>query len=667
MLYLFNQSLIVKCIQLQGFDMQVDGKRFFLAFLFFIAILFVVGYRYHDSEKKLTDKNINTLLERAAESAQIIIGDNYHTAIAKTPPSSVEDANMIQTLTTLANSQGVMYIYSMVLDPQGNLHFTSSSARNSELVSGKNLTHFYDAYPKNDLMIKALKSNKTVIDMAGNPDKWGKFRSIYVPHTTPSGYRYIIGADIDVDSIQKLSNASIFTSVASSIVILIGLFPFLLVYRHTLRRSHVILENKITWATDELRQINELLEEKVDKKTRELIDNLYHDTMTRLPNRLKLQEDLIQFSNNTVAILNIDDFKEVNDFFGIDAGDNLLTQVAHWLSEMKLNPYRIGGDEFATILPRELSKEDIQKKIGMLLSSFIGKTFIIGEESFHLRATMGVAIMSNKPLIHANIALNKARSIKKTYSMYDSNEGIEEQYKINIAMSAQIRQALIEQRIVCQYQPIINCKTGITEKYETLVRIQRHDGTLIPPNDFLFIAQKTKLYSSITHQVIHQACRTFSTRSENFSINLSSSDILDPYTVTTIERILKQTGTANRVVFEILESEWIENFDEVASFITRMKELGASIAIDDFGSGYSNFENILKLNVDFLKIDGSLIHNIDQNPRHRIVVESIVNFADRIGIETIAEYVATKEIFTIVSELGITYSQGYYTGEPIFF
>jgi EAL domain-containing protein (putative c-di-GMP-specific phosphodiesterase class I) len=249
--------------------------------------------------------------------------------------------------------------------------------------------------------------------------------------------------------------------------------------------------------------------------------------------------------------------------------------------------------------------------------------------------------------------------------LYDSAEGIEDQYKTNIAMSAQIRQALIEHRIVCQYQPIVNCKTGVTDKYETLVRIQRDDGTLIPPNDFLPIAKKTKLYSSITQEVIYQACHTFSNRTEHFSINLSNSDILDPHTLTTIERILKQTNTANRIVFEILESEGIENFDEVALFITRMKELGASIAIDDFGSGYSNFENILKLNVDFLKIDGSLIKTIDQNPRHRIVVESIVDFAHRIGIETIAEFVATEDILSIVTELGITYSQGYHTGKPM--
>ncbi|MDO9303924.1 MAG: EAL domain-containing protein [Sulfuricurvum sp.] len=411
--------------------------------------------------------------------------------------------------------------------------------------------------------------------------------------------------------------------------------------------------------------INQDLEIKVKNKTHELIQSLYRDTLTSLPNRLKLQEDLLLSPTNTVAIFNIDDFKEVNDFFGIDAGDDLLGQIAYWLSETKLQPYRIGGDEFAFILPREFSHEQIDHTIISLLSNFEERNFIIGEESFHLRGTAGVAIMSKKPIIHADIALNKARSIKKSYSLYDSTEGIEDQYKSNIAMSAQIRQALIEHRIVCQYQPIVNCKTGVTDKYETLVRIQRDDGTLIPPNDFLPIAKKTKLYSSITQEVIYQACHTFSNRTEHFSINLSNSDILDPHTLTTIERILKQTNTANRIVFEILESEGIENFDEVALFITRMKELGASIAIDDFGSGYSNFENILKLNVDFLKIDGSLIKTIDQNPRHRIVVESIVDFAHRIGIETIAEFVATEDIHSIVRELGITYSQGYHTGKPM--
>lgn len=415
-----------------------------------------------------------------------------------------------------------------------------------------------------------------------------------------------------------------------------------------------------------IKAINQDLQIQVTKQTQEAIRHLYFDNLTSLPNRLKLQEDLQDKGKNTVAILNIDDFKEINDFFGIDAGDWLLGQIAHWLGEMKLSPYRLGGDEFAFCKKPNSTDDEFRHDIEMLLSLLNEKLFMIAEEAVHIRATVGMAINTDKPLIHADVALNKARKLKVPFSIYDSAEGIEQQYKNNIAMSSQIRQALVEHRIVCQYQPIVSCISGKIEKYESLVRIKNEDGSLIGPYEFLPIAQKTKLYHHITQEVVYQACHLFAGRSEQFSINLSSSDILDEKTVVTIENILRQTGTADRVIFEILESEGIENFDQVAAFISRMKALGAKIAIDDFGTGYSNYENILKLNVDILKIDGSLIKSIDENPRHRIVVEAIVDFAHKIGIDTVAEFVASEEILCTVTDLGITYAQGFHTGKPQF-
>lgn len=426
------------------------------------------------------------------------------------------------------------------------------------------------------------------------------------------------------------------------------------------------MQNRVYEYSNEIQSINKDLELKITEQTREATRHLYYDNLTALPNRLKLQEDLSVKPTNTVAILNIDDFKEINDFFGIDAGDWLLSQIAHWLTEMKLSPYRLGGDEFSFRLKPGSSTLEFRHDIEILLSLLSEKIFMIGEETVHVRATVGIAVESDKPLIHADVALHKARKLKLQYSVYDQSEGIEQQYQANIAMSAQIRQALVEHRIVCQYQPIVSCSSGKIEKFETLVRIRNEDGTLIGPYEFLPIAQKTKLYHHITQEVVYQACNLFAARHEQFSINLSSSDILDNRTVTTIENILRQTGTANRVIFEILESEGIENFDEVASFIARMKALGAKIAIDDFGTGYSNFENILKLNVDILKIDGSLIKSIDQNSRHRIVVEAIVDFAHRIGVDTVAEYVTSEEVLQNVTDLGITYAQGFHTGKPQF-
>lgn len=427
-----------------------------------------------------------------------------------------------------------------------------------------------------------------------------------------------------------------------------------------------VMQQSVWEYSHEIETINKNLEIKISEQTHEATRHLYYDNLTTLPNRLKLQEDLSTKHSNTVAILNIDDFKEINDFFGIDAGDWLLSQIAHWLVEMKLSPYRLGGDEFAFRIKEGSTSAEFRHNIEMLLSLLSEKLFMIADETVHVRATVGIAIDSEKPLIHADVALNKARSSKLPYSVYDQSEGIEQQYQANIAMSARIRQALVEHRIVCQYQPIVSCISGKIEKFETLVRIKNEDNSLIAPYDFLPIAQKTKLYHHITQEVVYQACNLFAARHEQFSINLSGSDILDSRTVATIENILRQTGTADRVIFEILESEGIENFDEVALFIARIKAMGAKIAIDDFGTGYSNFENILKLNVDILKIDGSLIKSINENPRHRIVVEAIVDFAHRIGIDTVAEFVSSEEILQNVTDLGITYAQGFYTGKPQF-
>lgn len=427
-----------------------------------------------------------------------------------------------------------------------------------------------------------------------------------------------------------------------------------------------VLQERVLEYSNEIQSINQNLELKVAEQTKAVTHTLYYDNLTGLPNRLKCQSDLQHAPYNTAAIINIDDFKEINDFFGIDVGDHLLVQFAFWLEEMKISPYRIGGDEFAFIKSANHSNETFIHDLEKLLSFLSEKSFLINDESVHIRATIGIALNSDTPLIHADVALNKAREKRIHSWIYDSSEGIEKQYENNIAMSSKIRQALIEHRIVCQYQPIVSALTGEIVKYETLVRIQNEDGTLIGPYEFLPIARKTKLYHHITQEVVYQACRCFAKRDEEFTINLSSSDILDVRTVMTIENILRQTGTAHRLIFEILESEGIENFEEVASFITKMKALGVRFAIDDFGTGYSNYENILKLNVDFLKIDGSLIRSIDSNPRHRIVVEAIVDFARRIRVDTVAEFVASEEILTIIKTLGITYAQGFHTGKPEF-
>jgi EAL domain-containing protein (putative c-di-GMP-specific phosphodiesterase class I) len=149
-----------------------------------------------------------------------------------------------------------------------------------------------------------------------------------------------------------------------------------------------------------------------------------------------------------------------------------------------------------------------------------------------------------------------------------------------------------------------------------------------------------------------------------FSINLSVNDILDNQTVSYIKETLERSRASERVVFELLESEGIENYTEVIAFITDVKRHGAKIAVDDFGTGYSNFEYLMEMKVDYIKIDAAMIKNINRAKNSEIVTETIVDFAKKLGIKTIAEFVHSQEVFEKVRDIGVDYSQGYHFGKP---
>ena len=400
-----------------------------------------------------------------------------------------------------------------------------------------------------------------------------------------------------------------------------------------------------------------LLEQKIEKLA-------YFDQLTSLPNRQKILLDINEKSPTACVIFNIDEFKEINDFFGTTNGDKILQEIANWFLNIDFETYRIDGDEFAILYYDDISIEDLKSTIENLLSLFEKELFHIEDELIHVQFSVGIAKVKDNLLTKADIAVHSAKENKIRISIYEENANIEQKFKKNIAIAAAIREALLENRIICFYQPIVDLKTNTIAKYETLVRMIDKNNQIIPPLDFLRIAKKTKLYSYITKEVIRQACKTFENRKEYFSINLSIDDIKDASTVQEIINTIIKTKTASRIIFEILESEGIENYDEVVNFITQIKALGAKIAIDDFGTGYSNFEHILKLNVDFIKIDGTLIKNVVHNEKHKIIVETIVDFAKKIKAKTIAEFVSDEAIYLTIKEIGVDFSQGYYTGKP---
>lgn len=252
----------------------------------------------------------------------------------------------------------------------------------------------------------------------------------------------------------------------------------------------------------------------------------------------------------------------------------------------------------------------------------------------------------------------------KNVYVYDKNLEIEKIYEKNILQTFKLKKALENDRIVPYYQAIYNLKTDKIEKYEALVRSIDEDGVVISPFYFLDISKKSKQYLKLTKEVVKKSFDYFKDKDFEFSVNLTLEDIKNQNISSYIIEMLKVYNIASRVVFEIVESEGIDDFTQINNFIDNVRKLGCKIAIDDFGSGYFNFEYLIKLNADYIKIDGSLIKDILINKNNQEIVITIVDFAKRQGFKTIAEFVSSKEIFEKVKELGIDYAQGYYINEP---
>ncbi len=401
----------------------------------------------------------------------------------------------------------------------------------------------------------------------------------------------------------------------------------------------------------------------------EFINNkqkLFTNALTGLPNRYKLSSDLKEVKNAKLAILNIDSFKIINEFYGNQVGDCALIEIGDRLLAI-FTPngyaaYKLSADEYGILC--ENSADNFERDILDGVSLMCSKSVKCGDIEMALSLSIGIAAGDEALLEKASMALGFAKKNRKQFAVYDESMLISKNYEKNLSMSKTLRDAIEGDWLTPYFQPIVDVKTGEIKKYESLIRIVKPDGDELSPFMFLDVAKATRLYPHITRAVILKSFEIFKNRKEFFSINLSIEDILDSETSSFVINTLANYNLGNRVIFEILESEGIENYEEAAKFLYNVKNMGAKIAIDDFGSGYSNFEHLARLNVDIIKIDGSLIKNIDVNKNAEIITQTIVSFAQKLNIESVAEFVHSKEVYDKIKEIGVDYAQGYYFGKP---
>ncbi|WP_373034567.1 EAL domain-containing protein [Sulfurimonas sp.] len=421
------------------------------------------------------------------------------------------------------------------------------------------------------------------------------------------------------------------------------------------------------------------LEKSLEEKSQIINTQIYRDSLTGLDNLCafmynadSIKRKHLEFT--VLILLDIDSLQYINDLYGNEVGSKVLISFSEFLKNFaKENSYELyhtAGDQF--VLLDQVAYIDTEKyeiELELLLKQIKEFTYCITgtQEELDVNATIGMSMGQEYSLKNADMALKNAKQNHKTYSVYNTLLDTTKEIQQKMQWRQRVTNAIENNRIVPVYQPIVNTKGEIV-KYESLMRIlEVEDGieNLISPIHFMDVAIEAKQYSLISAMMIYKVLDFLKTNEHIISINLSYFDILDKDFMDSIYKRVAKDGIGDRLIVEITENESIQDYKILKNSIKKFRRLGVRIAIDDFGSGYSNFSQILEIHPDYIKIDGTLIENIDIDSHAFILTNAIVSFFHELGIKVIAEYVHSKTIHDILQGFKIDEFQGYYFSEPL--
>jgi EAL domain-containing protein (putative c-di-GMP-specific phosphodiesterase class I)/PleD family two-component response regulator len=412
------------------------------------------------------------------------------------------------------------------------------------------------------------------------------------------------------------------------------------------------------------------LENRVEEQSLKLKESLYKDNTTGLYNFLKLQEDMQDSLFKTLIIFDITQLSIISKQYGHIFIGKLLNRVATILStninsDMML--YKLEADKFA-ILTKDESYENISTFCDQVLAFFDMSTIVIDDIEVSITFNIGIATIDkvSDSTINAEYALSSAKKVGYRYYFFDDiDTEIISKEKEMISWLGVTKELIENDMIVPYYQVIQDLKNAKIVKYEVLARGEL-DGKTIMPAHFLDAAERLGLTSTITRMIIQKSFQFFATNSYDFSINISQRDLVEGFLPKFFQQKMSLYNIeASRITLEILENITVSVDNKaIQAELSRLKDMGFSIAVDDFGIENSNFGKLIDINLDILKIDGYFIKNILRSEKDMLVVKSITSLAKILGMKVVAEYVESKEILDSIKELGIDYAQGYYIGKP---
>jgi len=398
----------------------------------------------------------------------------------------------------------------------------------------------------------------------------------------------------------------------------------------------------------------------------EIFDQTYYtDKLTQCKNNYALEEEIAYKHDNALLKVCLHSFKAFQIYYGIEITNKVLVEFGNAIKiNLPVNAmiFRSNEDEFSILLNNPSPSQE--KILSSQIKAFFEQT-PIEVEGFLLKIHTSIGISTGKDLIQkADIALAEAQEGSRIAFYEEDSSFIKEQHE-HIKWVRVIQEALSEDRIKVHFQPIMNNDDSQISKYEVLCRIADADKTLFQPHEFIPAAVIAGRMCDITRVVIDKSFKYFKDKEHSFSINITREDFLAEYLVEYIEYKCDFYGiNPNRVYIEILENISTDSAKGCLSQIRDLQALGCNISIDDFGIDSSNFSRMMQIKAEVLKIDGHFIQHLLEDENAKIIVENIVDFSKKIGAQTVAEYVDSKELYDAVKQMGINYSQGFYIGTP---
>jgi diguanylate cyclase (GGDEF)-like protein/PAS domain S-box-containing protein len=423
-----------------------------------------------------------------------------------------------------------------------------------------------------------------------------------------------------------------------------------------------------------------------EEELRHLAD---HDPLTGLLNRRRFEQELARElatarrygDRGAVAVMDLDDFKLVNDSLGHAAGDELIRVVSSALAQRLRGTDvlgRMGGDEFAAVLPRVTERQALRIADVLLAAVREAAQASVVRTERRVTASIGVAVFgpgddvtAEDVLARADIAMYDAKEDgRDRVALYDPEAPRHQGMRSRLALAERVEAALEHDRFVLHAQPIRPVDGSAERRYELLLRMVGEDGKLVGPATFLPVAEGSGLAQRIDLWVVRRALELLADPevlggAAAFEVNLSATTINDPTALDLIASTVSGSGIdASRLTFEITETAAIVSMRRAVVFAERMRAIGCRLALDDFGTGFASFTYLKHLAFDYVKIDGEFVEDLPSSRVNQLIVRSIVDLARGLGKKTIAEYVTDAASARLVSELGVDYVQGFHVGRP---